>query len=1035
MTASDLLELPGHAAFAGPEAMILAWLAGGAARFGASPALEGLGRPPLTHAALHATVAGFARGLCAAGIGRGDVVAVALPNGPEMLATLLGIASVAVALPLAPGDPAAEVTALLARLPIRLAIVEAGRRSGLRDTAAAAGLPVLELAADSAGPPRLPSAPPPAARPAQASGPTDAAIITRTAGTTREPKLVAWSQASLFASADVAARWMGLSRDDRSLCVMPFAHLHSVVRSCVPVLLRGGAVCCAPGFDSVRILGWIDSVRPTFMTAVPAILRTLLVRAEETGWRPPPGSLRLLASGSDAIDAATAEAITTRLGVPVREFYGMSEVSPMLAGSPPGKVARSGGTVGLPVPPWEVAVLDEAGRPLPPGQQGELAARGGLINPVLGAAPRPPGAWVRTGDLGRITPDGQIVVSGRVDNRLNRGGKKISPESVEEVLREHPTVREAAVFPIPESLLGERVGAVVVPAPGAAPEATTLRAFVAERLPDWMVPERLVIAPSIPRTATNKLARRSLAERLGVTWSHGTAIGRTAPTHETEARVASIVANLLEARTVDLDADLEEIGVESCLAVGLVVEIEERLGAQISPAEYVANRSVAGLARLVAGRPASVPSRRVRVMREGAPPPILFAAHGIGGGADYITSALHNLGAEVAVRGLAWHRRESDPLPESLESHARDYLPLIRAVQPHGPYNLCGHSFAGRLAFVIGQQLFEQGEAVAFCAIFDDEADQFRRTPNILNQPPPDNTTRGHCRHLLLRHVADSYPGDLWTYRAAVSNEQVLADPDQGWRELCCGTLHVQEVPGHHQNMTGEEQSRSWIGGFHATMVEAWKTALAAGPADVAARVAAARAHRARPEIALTTEARRAAKRGDIPTEIALYQRAIALTQSHPYWVYRNLGQALASVQDLSGAAAAFRAAADRERIPIMALAMLIHTLRRLGRRDEAAAALAEAFRYDAPEPAVQIALAEAERSAGQAEAALARLQRLWSEAPLLNVAWKFSGMLASRGRTAEALDVMRQAAALYPFAIGTRARITALEARIARPR
>jgi acyl-CoA synthetase (AMP-forming)/AMP-acid ligase II len=382
-----LFDLPGHAAFAGAGTTILAALAAGAARHGARPALEGLGRPALSHAGLHAEVASFAEALRAAGIGRGDVVAVALPNGPEMLAALLGIASVAVALPLASEDPAPEVAALLARLPVRAALVEAGRRSGLREAASAAGLPLIEHAPDAAGPPRLPALPP-AAGPAEPTGPADAAIIARTAGTTREPKLVAWSQASLLASAEAAAAWMELTEDDRSLCVMPFAHLHALVRSCLPVLLRGGAVCCAPGFDQVRATGWIEAARPTVITAVPAIPRLLLARAGETGWRPPPGTLRLLASGSDAIDAATAEAIAGGLGVPVREFYGMSEVAPMLAGSAPGQLARADGSIGLPLPPWEVAALDDTGAPLPAGQECEIAARGGMVNPVLGAASR-----------------------------------------------------------------------------------------------------------------------------------------------------------------------------------------------------------------------------------------------------------------------------------------------------------------------------------------------------------------------------------------------------------------------------------------------------------------------------------------------------------------------------------------------------------------------------------------------------------------------------------------------------------------------
>ena len=195
---------------------------------------------------------------------------------------------------------------------------------------------------------------------------SDAAILGRTAGTTGAPRLVAWSQASLYRSANTAAEWMGLTEQDRSLCLMPFITLHTLVRSCLPGLIRGGSVVCTPGFDKVRALQWIDRYHPTYMTAVPGIYRELLKRADG---RSQETSLKFLASGSDRIDVETVDRIAEIFNVPVREFYGMNEVSPMLAATPAGLKAQSNGAVGKSLDDWTLEIRDEAGVALPQGRR------------------------------------------------------------------------------------------------------------------------------------------------------------------------------------------------------------------------------------------------------------------------------------------------------------------------------------------------------------------------------------------------------------------------------------------------------------------------------------------------------------------------------------------------------------------------------------------------------------------------------------------------------------------------------------------
>jgi acyl-CoA synthetase (AMP-forming)/AMP-acid ligase II/thioesterase domain-containing protein/acyl carrier protein len=1032
-----LLDLPGHAALAAPERGLLAWLAAGGARFGDQPAVEGLsGRPPLSHAVLHRTIAGFADSLLVAGIGRGAVVATALPNGPAALTALLGVAAVAVALPLAPEEPAAAVAPLLTRVPVQALLVEEGNRGGPVEAAEAAGLPVFELARPGpdvpAGTLRL-LAQRPAAQPAAPSQVADAAIIVRTAGTTREAKLVAWSQASLHLSSEALAGWLGLGPQDRSLCVMPFAHLHSMVRSCLPVLLRGGAVVCAPGFDPVRILRWIEAARPTFLTAVPGILRGILARAEEGGWRPPPGTLRLLASGSDALDAPTAERLAATLGVMVREFYGMSEVAPMLAGSAPGRLARAGGVTGLATPPWTVAALNEKGEPLPPGREGELAARGGLVNPLVGgdASQRRRGPWFLTGDRGRVRADGAILVAGRVDDRINRGGRKIAPEAIETALAEHPSVRQAVVFPIPEPVLGERVGALIVPAPGPPPDPALLRAFLALRLAEDMIPERILLRDALPVSAAGKVARRGLAGVLGLTWQAAAGAGRTLPANPTEAALARIAAVLLDVEAVDLDADFDAIGLSSFLALGLVVEIEEQLGQQVSPAGFVASHSIAALARLLDSRSATPSARRVVAVRTGtAGRPVLFLAHGVDGSASYFNQALHHVGHDIEIHALEWQRPpEQGPL--AFDAHAAGFLDQIRAVRPHGPYALLGHSLAGHLAFTIAGLLAEAGEAVAFLALMDSMGDQYRRERAIRRRALAARGTRDVLRHMQRCNIPIPFPGDLWLYRAAEPTEWALADPDYGWRELIGGQLTARTVPGDHHSMLGRDATSAWMGELRLSLDTAWQAALAAPPEQAAARLAAIHAYRSRRDVAAATAARIAAKEGDLRAEIAGYRAAVASGLPQPYWVHRNLAEALAEFGDLDAAIVAARVALGLEAVPILGHGILGTLLAKAGRLAEAEESFAAAEALGSVAPLTQRALARVDQMRGRLDQAERRMRQLTEAAPTLQHLWTLADILRRQDRATEALEVMRRAQKLYPFQVGVAANIEALTAQL----
>lgn len=1001
-----------------------------AAEFAGAPAVSGLGEPWLDHTGLSNCVAHLSEQFLAAGIGRGDVVVLSIPNGLEAFVVTLAIAAAAVACPIGLDEPVPVVADLLDRLPVKAVVELAGRSTAVGKVGGQRGLPVITASIAGRGTDHTvalawPSDPGTGGAMAQRSRPDDAALLVRTAGTTGTPKLVAISQASLLLSSRSLAEWLELRQTDRSLCVMPLIHLHSFIRSTLPALAHGGSVVICPGFDPIRILTWITEQKPTFMTAAAGILRTIRLRAAETDWRQVPQTLRLLASGSDSLDAETASSLATMLDVEVREFYGTSETAPMIAASRKHVVARARSSIGPISAPWLIAAFDEAGVRLPPGSEGEIGVKGGLVNPTIdangSAGSRVRNGWFLTGDRGWVDPDGDLHILGRVDERLNRGGKKIGPEAIEAVLLGHSAVRQCVVFPIPDALLGERVGAIVVPVAGECPIERHLRSFARTALPEYMVPERILIADSLPMSATGKVTRRGLADlladRLAIPPERPPP--RFVPANETEATIARLVTTTLDKTDIDLEAEFAELGGNSFLALELLISIEQEFGRQLSPDEFTADQSVAGLARMIDLQRVHAAARRIVQVRHGADGPPLFVAHGVNGNVGYFWSALAHLAPTIPVYGLLWERARSLAMP-SMEDHASDFVAAIREIQPSGPYHLAGYSFAAHLAVEIAQQLFAAGEPVAFLGILDDSADLARRGFGARNLIARDDTTE-QCRAMLRNYVPQIYPGDLWLYAALDNPMDELPDPYLGWRDLACGSVHRRPFPVDHATMMSEDRVHLWAPRLSDDLLSV--RAATTGPfASSAMAIAAER--RARTDVAAIAEARTAAKEGWRSTEIAHYRRAIAFQEAQPYWVYRNLAEALTDAGELEAALAAYRSAAEREANPIYGLCLVSQSLRRLGRHDQATDALDKAEACagdDLLSGRALVHIAHLRRSKDDVETRLRSLTARFADK------WAYAGLcdaLAESGRLEEARLIAEEACAAHPTDQGLKNRL-----------
>jgi len=295
---------------------------------------------------------------------------------------------------------------------------------------------------------------------------------------------------------------------------MPLFHIHGLMASTMATLATGGTVVVpAGGFDPMTFWNAAEVHGATWYSAVPTIHQMLLLR--NRGERPAGASkLRFIRSSSSALAPDVMRELESRFGAPVLEAYGMTEASHQMASNPPPPGERRPGTVGLQTR-IEISVMDEEGILLGAGDRGEVVIRGqsiidGYVNNPEANAKSFTAGWFRTGDQGVIDSGGYLSLIGRLKEMINRGGEKIAPREIDDVLLQHPSVAEAVAFGAPHRTLGEEVTAAVV-LKGYVSEKELI-AFARERLADYKVPRKLHIVDSIPRTATGKIQRRAVAE-------------------------------------------------------------------------------------------------------------------------------------------------------------------------------------------------------------------------------------------------------------------------------------------------------------------------------------------------------------------------------------------------------------------------------------------------------------------------------------------------------------------------------------------
>jgi long-chain acyl-CoA synthetase len=343
--------------------------------------------------------------------------------------------------------------------------------------------------------------------------PSDTAVILYTSGTTGKPKGAELTHSNLDENADVVARTLiEVGPGDVVMGALPLFHSFGQTAAMNATLRAGATLTLLPRFDAAEALATMERDGVTVFLGVPTMYAAMLHVPDRE--RYDLSALRTCISGGQSLPVEILREFEETFGCKILEGYGLSETSPVACQNRPDRERRPG-SIGIPLDGVSMKVVSDAGEELPPGEVGEILIKGpnvmkGYWRNDEATATAIEDGWLHTGDLGRTDEDGYFYIVDRKKQLVIRGGYNVFPREVEEVIYEHPAVREAAVVGIPHPDLGEEVAAAVVLRDGAKAEPEEISQFVKDRLAAYKYPRVVWFCDELPKGPTGKILKREI---------------------------------------------------------------------------------------------------------------------------------------------------------------------------------------------------------------------------------------------------------------------------------------------------------------------------------------------------------------------------------------------------------------------------------------------------------------------------------------------------------------------------------------------
>ena len=461
----------------------------------------------------------ISRQLAATNIINSDRAAIVLPNGPLMASSFLSISSYMSAAPLNPSYKQEEFEFYLDDLKPKFLLVEPNSKSLAVIAAKNLNIPVFEMKISDNQPLGTFEL---FDKETDYKNPNDydEALVLHTSGTTSRPKIVPLSNLNIFTSAVNISKSLKLTADDHCLNILPLFHIHGLIAVLSASAKVGASVCASNGFNALKFLDLAETQNISWYSGVPTMHQAILLRAQKNSDKAKKLNLRFIRSSSASLPPAIFEQLNNIFQTPVVEAYGMTEATHQMTSNPLPPAIQKPGLVGMPAGP-EICIMNDKNEKLPEGEIGEICIKGDNVTNGYENNPEANkqsfvNDWFRTGDEGFFDEDGYLKISGRLKEIINKGGEKISPLEVDNILMDFQPIDQALCFGYKDKMLGEDIAVAIKLKENKSCTEDDIKSYANEKLAKFKIPKKIFIVEDIPKGATGKLQRIGLAKKFGL---------------------------------------------------------------------------------------------------------------------------------------------------------------------------------------------------------------------------------------------------------------------------------------------------------------------------------------------------------------------------------------------------------------------------------------------------------------------------------------------------------------------------------------